>query len=155
MTAPHPMTGRILLPAAFMAVLVATTSADAQADFNAPGHQRTILPESMLLSIRVEGAASPTGWILSHRNSLSGANIPDHETQSRTVVLDPETEGTGRIVWTINRTRNNRCPEKFPTSCPDHIRIIMVPNGFIAVPEEAWINEGEVLSIYIVPAGIV
>ena len=32
------------------------------------------------------------------------------------------------------------------------IRVLTVPDGFIAIPTEAWIGEGTALRLYIVPA---
>ena len=155
MSAKHAKT-RLMFVKLVLTVLLATaTPAAAQTDFVPPGIQRTAPHESMLLRIRVDGAASPAGWIISHRNGLSGPDTPDHETQSQTVELASETADSGLIVWTITRTRNDRCEAHQDAPCPDLIRIVRVPDGFMAVPQEAWAGEGEVLEIYIVPAGMV
>ena len=155
MPARHAKTRLTFLEVALAAFLATAASAAAQTDIVPPGIFRTAPPESMLLRIRVDGAAGPAGWILSHRNRLSGAETPDHEIRSRTVERASETADPGRIAWEITRTRNDRCPARRDTPCPDFIRILRVPDGFIAVPQEAWVGEGEMLRIYIVPAGMV
>lgn len=58
------------------------------------------------------------------------------------------------ISWEIIRTRNNACVEETGSACPDMLRILSVPEGYMAVPESAWVDEGSGLEILIVPNGI-
>ena len=141
--------------ATIMVLLATVAPAMAQTDFAAFDTQRYVPPETMLQQIRVDGGPGSSGWILTHRNRLTGAETPDEEVESRTVEHPFNNGARSLIAWTITRTKNDRCPERQKAPCPDFVRIVAVPDGFLAVPQEAWVGEGDVLFIYIVPAGMV
>jgi len=120
----------------------------------APAHT---VPEAIVLPIRFDGTLSrPTGWVLSYRNGLLGAEAPDREVGSRRVAVQGPKGGQadGVVSWEIVRTRNDGCASSTGGPCPDIIRVLAVPDGFMAVPAELSVEEGATRRILIVPAGI-
>ncbi len=97
---------------------------------------RSVLPEVMLIR-----SLQQTGWVLSYTNQLSSAGSPDAEVQTREL---PE----GIVSWRISRSRNNGC---LPSPCPDSLQILSVPDGYIAVPQAAEVDEEKNVTILIVP----
>lgn len=143
-----------LLPLTLLVVTAVANAGSAGEASSPPRMAYQDLPEAILLPLKHEGKlAAGGGWVLSYRNGLTGTDQPEREAQSRYVTHSDRanTPTTSLISWEITRTPNNLCPE---AACPDMIRIIAVPDGFIAIPESAWIEEGETLRTYIVPAGI-
>lgn len=133
------------------------TSANAAASQQATTHyagQRNVLPEVILAPMQVNAEhRAGRGWMLIYRNTLSGPETPDVALQSRRVVLaglhGPQHAAT--VFWEILRTPNVNCRNGGAGPCPDRIRVLSVPEGFQAVPEAAWVNEGTVLTIRIIP----
>ena len=151
----HPRLGASLL-AACAAIAVTTTECTAQ-DMPTPFAKRHTAPEAILVPMALDGRASGhVGWILSYRNNLRGSDAPNREIQTRQVTTSDQNEGTtlGSISWEITRTQNNVCPDWQQARCPDQIRVLSVPDGFMAVPEQTWIREGSGLRIYIVQVGM-
>lgn len=136
------------------ALLATAEPAAAQSQFALFGRQQTAFPETMLLPILIDRSNAPVGWILSHRNRQSGGETPDHELQSRTLFNTSQPLESDIVSWEILRTRNDRCYVEGNSPCPDLIRVSKVPKGFVAVPQQAWVAEGETQKIYIVPAGV-
>jgi hypothetical protein len=113
-------------------------------------------PETMLVPMNSSAqSTSPSGWQLLYKNGLHGPEDPVLVTETRTVTLGV-TNGrttTGLISWQIFRTRNDTCAGATTRQCPDRFQVLSVPEGFIALPESAWVEEGEGLRVFIVPAG--
>lgn len=144
----------LLVGIALTAIPAAGLAQDHLHDFAAPAFE---LPETILVPIRFEGAIAPqAGWVLTYRNDLRGAKTPDREIEARRVRSPgPDSDSIdGLISWEIVRTRNDSCSSRTNGPCPDTIRVLSVPDGFIAVPEALSVEEGAVLKIHIVPAGI-
>ena len=121
-----------------------------------PIKQRS-LPESILIPLSHNGQKMPNGgWILSYRNGLQGPEAPDREVQIREVTFGDGALASisSEISWEILRIRNDECVEDGEDPCPDRIRVLSVPEGFMAVPEDIWIGEGRSIRIFIVPEGI-
>lgn len=115
------------------------------------------LPEAMLLPMTVEGRTiGGGGWILTYRNDLRGSEIPDREVESRTVTFHSQTgkQVSATVSWEITRTQNNQCADRRKAMCPDILRVLIVPDGFIAVPQSVVANEQTSVRVLIVPAGI-
>ena len=114
-------------------------------------------PEAMLLPTKIDGRVmAGGGWVLSYRNGLRGSDFPDREVEIRNVTFRDHTgeQISATVSWEITRTQNNRCADHAEELCPDMLKMQLVPDGFIAVPESVWINEGASTRILIVPAGI-
>ena len=147
------------LPNCLMAVacgaVMATASGVSSQQAKTPYEgQRDVFPEVILAPMQASGSKAIDGrWILIFRNSLAGPNVPDVEIQEREVTFarnggQPE---TATISWEIVRTRNDICIQAGSGPCPDEIRVLSVPEGFQAVPPSAWVGEGTIESIRIVP----
>lgn len=146
----------LLLLAAFATLVLTATAGVAQSKSTPPIKRHTV-PEVLLVPIALDGVpAGHGGWILSYRNTLTGLESPEREIQTRQVPLSNHREGANlrSIAWEITRTRNNDCVDWRQTRCQDQIRVLSVPDGFMAVPNQAWIREGAGLRIYIVPVGL-
>ena len=116
--------------------------------------QREVLTEVILAPMRVNnGPAAVRGWILIYRNTLTGPEVPNVDFQVRNVfqpgIRGPHNSAT--ISWEILRTPNDTCTQAGAGPCPDRIRVLSVPEGFQAIPESAWIDEGAIMSIRVVP----
>ncbi len=137
---------------AFMMTASAVSSQQAKTPYEG---QREVIPEVMLAPMQVKGRpAIEGGWVLFYRNTLSGPKVPDVEIQKRNVTharIGGQQE-TVFISWEIVRTRNDLCIKAGSGPCPDRIRVLSVPEGFQAVPSSAWVDEGTIISIHIVPA---
>lgn len=118
----------------------------------APAH----LPEAILIPIRSQLSPGVPGWILTFRNTRRGPDAPDRETGARDVTATgPDgVPVAATIAWEILRTRNDRCSDHPAKDCPDTLRILSVPDGFIAVPKSAIVEEDGVLRVFIVPQGM-
>ena len=110
------------------------------------------LPESMLIPLSYDGTAIPTGgWVLIYRNGLQGPDVADREIQIRHVASSEGSQPTGVISWEIWRTRNDQCPNHGTGLCPDRLRILSVPDGYIALPGTIWVEEGKSIRVLFVP----
>ena len=149
---------RGLAAAALVAGLIAAAPAiaeDWQPVIN-PGPAAT-LPEAILVPILWDGSPVPNGgWILTYRNALTGSEVALRDVESREVSVRDLAGDTlrARISWEITRTPNSSCAAADLGPCPDQIRVLSVPDGFLAVPDAAVVDEGAALRIYIVPAAI-
>lgn len=127
-------------------------------EFGVPASfERSAFPEAILVPKRLDGQILINGgWSLIFRNAKRGPKAPDHEVQSRMVAVKGAGNNTAfqLISWEITRTQNNRCPSHDRLPCPDEIRVLALPEGFMAVPRRAWVEEGQTLHIHIVPDGI-
>ena len=123
------------MPLKYLALfLLAATPSMAQE----PGARPATLPEAMLVASPETG-----GWRLSYRNRRSDPATPDREIEIR---QRPE----GVIVWEIIRTPNNHCHP----ACPDRLRILVIPKGYVAVPEALHVGEGDTAEFLILPAAL-
>ena len=114
------------------------------------GRLTTNIPTATLIPIRNERLSNPhSGWVLVYRNLVSPAQAPNTEVHSR-VVVGPDTAHQEAITWEITHTENSSCGGS-EEECPDEIRILSVPAGYVAVPNRALVNEREGLRIFIVP----
>lgn len=139
-------------------LIVAANVVAAQEAWSPVPTEQANLPEVILLPMKIDGRTmAGGGWSLSYRNGLRGSDFPDHEAESRNVTFRDHNgkEVSTTVSWEIVRTQNNQCADRAKELCPDLIRMLSVPNGFVAVPESAWVNEGSSFRILIVPAGIV
>lgn len=113
------------------------------------------LPEAILIPMKHNDQfLVGGGWVLSYVNKPTSPDVPEQELQSRRVTYSDSSNSqiSASISWEIRRTRNNLCEGRGQTGCADMIRVLTVPDGFIAIPTEAWIGEGTALRLYIVPA---
>ena len=121
-------------------------------------HEKLVdLPEAILIPMKVDGKPMANGgWILTFRNGFRGPDAADREIQVRRVTYDDhlEEQVTASVSWEIVRTRNNLCTGQATYPCPDRLRVLAVPEGFVAVPESIWVEEGTSTMIRIIPAGI-
>lgn len=149
-TRPDPAALACLLAGLFAAPLPAQDLPPGMA----PG---TNLPEVVLVPHCPRGAlGAQAGWILTYRNGLSGPEAPDREVGSRPArSCDGTPFAATPIAWEIARTRNDACTAADGGPCPDRFRILSVPDGFIAAPQDAEVGEGATARIYIVPRGMV
>lgn len=115
------------------------------------------IPQVMLLPFPGrDGAFGPTGWVLIYRNTLSTHDTSATETGTRTIELAGPAgmPQIATITWQIAHTANNRCAAPGHTGCPDTLRILSVPEGFVAVPRSAIVQEHAVQRVFIVPEGM-
>lgn len=144
-----------VLAVACGAVLAITSALPAQQAPIPYDQQQDVFPEVILAPMQVNGIAEiGAGWILIYRNTLAGPSAPEIEVQTRNVPLAErgKRQESASISWEIVRTRNDICTEAGAGPCPDRIRVMSVPEGFLAIPEQAWVDEGTIMSIRIVPA---
>lgn len=141
--------------AVFMATAGAVSSQQAVTPYVGHDGQLKTNPEVLIAPLQFNGGlGSSDGWIIVYRNTLTGPEAPDLERQSRDVVhADPHSpHHIATVAWEILRTSNKTCNETGAGPCPDRIRILSVPEGYQAMPETAWVDEGAILSIRVVPA---
>lgn len=143
-----------LLIASVCAAFLAILPGQSHAQDNLPSfpNRAQALPETILVPIKRPGKHRPAGWALAYYNGFSGPDVPDREVLSRNVMTTNRAgmPASGVISWEIVRTPNNRCAE----SCPDIIRVLAVPDGFMAFPTGSSVEEGAGLRIIIAPAGV-
>lgn len=146
-----------LLGIACISVLTTAHPVKAQEYVSPYPRPHVSLPETILVPIRNErGSQTGGGWMLTYRNCYSSPDVPAREVHSRTVTWKAQARTIGGSVsWEIIRTPNNECTDYSGGPCPDTIRILSVPQGFVAVPNIERVNEGENRIIYIVPAGVI
>ena len=115
------------------------------------------LPETILVPIKSEqNSQAGSGWMLTYRNGYSPEEAMDREVQSRDVTwLSNNQLIDGLISWEIIRTRNSACTDSVGGPCPDTIRVLSVPHGFVVVPSIEEVKEGAARVIFIVPAGVI
>lgn len=115
------------------------------------------LPDVILVPIRSNiDPGTSGGWILTFRNQLSGPGTPDRDIETRIVTV-AGADGApvvAAITWAITRTRNDRCAQQTGKGCPDLLQILSVPEGFVAVPKSAIVEEQAGQRIFIVPQGM-
>lgn len=110
------------------------------------------LPETILVPMRSDGRILPYGgWELVFRNMRRGLNAPIEQIESTSVSYKDSNgdDVVDHIVWEILRTANSPCEAKGGNPCPDTITVISIPEGFLAVPESARVNEGSFAKILI------
>ena len=118
------------------------------------GRPSVAIPETLLIPIRSRGAENAsTGWMLVYRNFETSAKAPKMRTYDRTVSL-PGRGRSGKIVWEIINTVNASCTSYSGGPCPDIIRVVIVPEGYIALPQSAVVDERESIRIMVVPSGL-
>jgi hypothetical protein len=134
---------------AFVASLLAAPCVAGDAAFVPTG--RLTLPETMLLPFApVAAGSAQIGWIVVHQNTATGPHAPRSERVFRSVNLDDGTEG--HIAIRVERTRNDACRSDVGGGCPDLLRILSLPPGFMAVPDRMTVEEGATRRILVVPA---
>lgn len=148
-----------LLPVAFtMAILVSHITSGAASAQEVPelnlstpaGRLTTGIPEVVLVPIRKGSVRNQTGgWVLIYRNFVRDAEATRLDVRSRRVGL-PGLSHEGVITWEITHTLNAKCID-VEGGCPDQIRVLSVPEGYMAVPESAQVEEREGLRILIIP----
>lgn len=113
---------------------------------------RQQLPEILFLPISGQ-LDEAVGWRISYRNGYSGADAPVRVINSRAIVYlnQDGKKATASVTWQIERTTNSACIPVTGHLCPDMIKILSVPPGYIAVPESAVVKEGSAIEIHIVP----
>lgn len=109
-------------------------------------------PEALLIPVHSEGQAGSRKWRLSYHNGLTSSDTPDTMIETRVVPLntDDGRPSFGIISWKIIRTRNDLCVQTTGSSCPDMIQVLTVPEGYLAIPDGASVNEGDTFQILIV-----
>lgn len=114
---------------------------------------RFIPPEAVLIPIQSDGHSESRRWRLSYHNRLTGSETPDSLIETRVVLLNNDNgrPSFGIVSWKIVRTRNDQCVQATGSSCPDMIHVLTVPEGYLAIPDDAWVDEGDTLQILIVP----
>ena len=145
-----------LMVLSFIGALAANQGFAGDGWWPVPTKQRS-LPESILVPLSYSGEKMPNGgWILSYRNGLQGPEAPDREVQIREVTFGDGGQNsiTSEISWEILRTRNDACADDEGATCPDRLRVLTIPEGFMAVPASVWVDEGRAVRIFIVPVGI-
>lgn len=85
------------------------------------------------------------GWVVDYHNVTT-----PHSGQQR---YSEPVQGEDQIDFKITVTHNRPCimvgkPDHL--DCADHIRITDVPDGYIAVPEEITVREGDRVQILII-----
>lgn len=130
-------------------IAATTPTADADEADHAP-KARLDLPETMILPFSPDGARGElVGWTILHKNTETGPGHAQIEHLRRIV------RHRGRdlvIVVEIERTRNDGCEGSGERGCPDRLRVLSLPVGFMAVPSGGEIPEGAVLRVLVVPA---
>ena len=115
------------------------------------GRLTTNIPESIIIPIQnARTQKGSDGWVLVYRNLVRSAQTPNTDLRFQSVKV-PGTLRDGVIKWEILHTENEECLETVEVGCPDLIRILSVPEGYIAIPESAQVNERDGLRIFIVP----
>ena len=120
-------------------------------DLSTPsGRLSTGIPAAILIPIRNESLPNSNGgWVLVYRNLVRGAQTPNADIHSRSVDV-PGSMKEAVITWEITHTVNNKCTDAVE-GCPDQIRVLSVPEGYVAVPQSAQVNEREGLRVLIIP----
>ena len=152
----YKMLGSVLSMAA-IALTTATNASSADDAYAPVSAIRTVSPETILVPLKVNGSlGADGGWILTYSNALSDTDVPDREVQSRRVTfVDHTGSGVSSLIsWEITRTQNNKCATHALKLCPDMLRVLKLPDGFLAVPESVWVDEGSSVRVKIVPAVI-
>jgi hypothetical protein len=105
---------------------------------------RFVPPEVILIPVSFNSKTEANRWRLVYRNGLHGAHAPTLLTETRIVP-------SGAITWRITRTHNAPCVERTGSACPDMLQILSVPDGYIAVPDRVWVEEGDGVQVLIIP----
>ena len=118
------------------------------------GRPTNNLPAVVIIPIRQDSQPfTGGGWILVYRNLERPAQTPSVGHHSQSVYL-PGMLAEGLITWEITHTQNEKCSSSTGGPCPDLIYILSVPDGFVAVPESAQVDERDGLRIFVVPIGM-
>ena len=151
------MSRLIAMLAALWVMLALFVWADsAKADQNRPKAHATNEVSLHPMVVGESNAVVPFSWELFYTNMLTHPSTSLQAGSFEITLRDGRPE---QIVWQLRRTSNAVCSNlrgggaKPPEVCADTIRVVP-PEGYIAIPDEATVLEGDSLRILIIPATI-